>query len=119
MLGGAVVLHALVRCFFDEVARLPPSTHVRALLAPRADRLAPRLFEFLSGWLGGPPLYTRRHGLPNLCARHRGYPIGSAERDQWLHCMRRAIAQSGVPADQRDKLNAAFWRVANGLRNRD
>jgi hemoglobin len=118
-LGGATAVRTLVHCFFNEVARLPPSTGVRALLAPRAHRLAPRLFEFLSGWLGGPPLYTQRHGLPNLRARHRDYAIGSAERDQWLQCMQRAIVQSGVPVEQRERLNSAFWQVANSLRNRD
>ncbi|WP_231960287.1 globin domain-containing protein [Tepidimonas fonticaldi] len=42
----------------------PPKRHP----AQRGDARQ-NLFEFLSGWLGGPPLYAQKHGHPRLCTR--------------------------------------------------
>jgi len=116
--GGADRLRALVRRFVAEVQVLPPHQPLRRLFKADMHAYEQRLFEFLSGWLGGPPLYTQRHGLPNLRARHRHLPIGNAERDQWLQCMRRALAAEIAPEAQ-VRLDAAFWSMANSLRNRD
>jgi protein-S-isoprenylcysteine O-methyltransferase Ste14 len=49
-----------------------------------------KLFEYLSGWLGGPPLYVERHGAPMLRRRHLHAPIGDAEAAGWLLCFQRA-----------------------------
>ena len=116
--GGADRLRALVCRFVAEVQALPPQQPLRRLFEADMRAYEQRLFEFLSGWLGGPPLYTQRHGLPNLRARHRHLPIGNAERDQWLQCMRRALAAEIAP-EARARLDAAFWSTANSLRNRD
>ena len=51
---------------------------------------------FLSGWLGGPPLYFHAHGHPMLRARHLPFAIGVKERNQWVACMDQAIAETGV-----------------------
>lgn len=115
-IGGAATLRALARRFVAEVQALPPERPLRQMFEVDMGEHEQRLFEFLSGWLGGPPLYTARRGLPNLRARHRHLPIGSAERDQWLLCMRRAVAAE-IAADARARLDAAFWAMACSLRN--
>jgi hemoglobin len=117
-LGGAERLRAVADRFVAEIEALPPEAPLRRMFAA-ADRSAyrQRLFEFLSGWLGGPPLYTQRHGLPNLRERHRHLAIGNAERDLWLQCMRRALAAEVATADARARLDAAFWTMANSLRS--
>ena len=116
--GGAERLRALARRFVAEVQALPAQQPLRRLFAAEMSGYEQRLFEFLCGWLGGPPLYTQRHGLPNLRERHRHLPIGQAERDQWLQCMRRALAAEIAPA-ARARLDAAFWTMADSLRNRE
>jgi hemoglobin len=118
-LGGAGRLRALVHCFVDDIDALPAGNPLRGMFEGDLRRFELRLFEFLSGWLGGPPLYTQQHGLPNLRARHRHLAIGNAERDQWLQCMRRALAANTASQDVRERLDLAFWNMANSLRNRD
>lgn len=115
-IGGAAPLRALARRFVGEVQALPPGQPLRRMFDDDMGEHEQRLFEFLSGWLGGPPLYTARRGLPNLRARHRHLPIGSAERDQWLLCMRRAVAAE-IAAEAHARLDAAFWAMACSLRN--
>ena len=44
--------------------------------------------------------------------------IGEAERDQWLMCMRRAMAEEGVPDEVRTLLFRPFHRIADAFRNR-
>lgn len=119
-LGGGKRLQAIVRRFVAEVEALPNEATLRRMFGDTdMDAYRQRLFEFLSGWLGGPPLYTQRHGLPNLRERHRRVAIGSAERDQWLQCMRRALAAEVDSAESRERIELAFWQMANSLRNRD
>jgi hypothetical protein len=50
-----------------------------------------KLFKYLSGWLGGPPLYEQAHGHPRLRAATCPSPSPAAERDQWLMCMQLAF----------------------------
>jgi hemoglobin len=45
-----------------------------------------KLYWFLVGWMGGPPVYIERFGHPRLRMRHAPFPIGVSERDQWLWC---------------------------------
>ena len=52
-------------------------------LSPMRERLP----EFLSGWLGGPPLYFQRPDHNCIVSAHRPFAIGPDERDQWLMCM--------------------------------
>jgi hemoglobin len=117
--GGAERLRAIVHRFVSELDTLPSAGPLRRLFAADLRVHEQRLFEFLSGWLGGPALYTQRHGLPNLRARHRHLPIGNAERDQWLLCMRRALATEVPAVEVRARLDAAFWTMACSLRNCD
>ena len=68
--------------------------NVRAMHGADLGPVSNSLFEYLSGWLGGPPLYSTRTGTVCLTAPHKGFAIGEAERDQWLFCMRRAMVEA-------------------------
>ena len=68
-------------------------------------------------WLGGPDLYVQKHGHPRLRMRHAPFPIGEAERDQWLACMAAAMDHLGIEGDIRAFLDARFAHVADFLRN--
>ena len=87
---------------------------MQAISPPMRDRL----FEFLSGWLGGPPLYFQRPDHKCIVSAHRPFDIGEAERDEWMMCMRRAMEECGVSDDLRALLDNAFLRVAEAFRNR-
>src|SRR5689334_12758196 len=84
LLGGADGLRALVDRFYDQMDTAPEATHVRALHPASLEGSREKLFLFLSGWSGGPPLYIERYGHPRLRMRHNPFSIGVRERDEWL-----------------------------------
>lgn len=68
-LGGEAAVRRLVDRFYDLMDELPEAYAVRKLHPDSLDGARQSLFEFLSGWLGGPPLYAQKHGHPRLCTR--------------------------------------------------
>jgi hemoglobin len=118
LLGGEAEVQALVQRFYDLMDLEPAYKALRASHGSDLDRARERLFQFLSGWLGGPPLYTQAHGHPRLRARHLDFSIGILERDQWLACMDQAMVEVGVATDLRERLNRAFFQTADWMRNR-
>ena len=118
-IGGEPGVRALVDRFYDLMEFEPAYAGIRALHAPSLDAAREKLFLFLTGWLGGPPLYVDRYGHPRLRARHLPFAIGVGERDQWLACMRQALADSGVEPALAAKLMEAFFGTADWMRNRE
>lgn len=120
ILGGAEGLRALVDRFYDLMDELPEAEVIRALHAPDLSEAREKLFLFLSGWTGGPPLYIEKYGHPRLRARHLPFPIGIAERDQWMLCMTRALeAHDGLERDDIRELTRVFLQTADFMRNRE
>lgn len=118
LLGGEAAVRALVDRFYDLMALEPEFAGIRALHPVLLDDSRDKLFWFLCGWLGGPDLYVQRFGHPRLRARHLPFPIGSAERDQWLVCMARAMSDCQVPQPLFDRLLESFHGTADWMRNR-
>jgi hemoglobin len=117
-LGGADRLRALVVAFYEEMDRNEAYATIRGLHPPDLARSREKLSEFLSGWMGGPPLYVQKYGHPRLRARHAPFPIGERERDEWLACMASALDSCGVGGELRAFLDARFAHLANFMRNR-
>lgn len=118
LIGGEAGVRALVNRFYDLMDSAPEATHVRALHAASLKASREKLFLYLSGWLGGPPLYVEKYGHPMLRARHLPFAIGNRERDQWLWCMERAIAEQEMPAELRVFLMEKLTPLADHMRNR-
>lgn len=118
-LGGEAGVRALVDRFYDLMDSLPEAYAIRKLHPADLSASREKLFLFLSGWLGGPPLYTERYGDPRLRARHLPFAIGVQERDLWLMCMRQAMAELAVEEGLRRDLMAALTRTADHMRNQE
>ena len=118
-LGGAEGLKRLVDRFYDIMDEDPAVDLIRSLHAKSLNASREKLYLFLSGWTGGPPLYVEKFGHPRLRARHLPFPIGTTERDQWLSCMRRALDELDVSQLLRDQLMGAFFQTADFMRNLD
>jgi hemoglobin len=118
-IGGEPGVRALVDRFYDLMELEPAYAGIRALHAPSLDAAREKLFLFLTGWLGGPPLYMDRYGHPRLRARHLPFAIGIDERDQWLACMRQALIDTEVEPALAAKLMEAFFGTADWMRNRE
>ena len=84
-----------------------------------ADLAATRrvLKRYLTEWMGGPKLYTPEKGHPRLRMRHMRTPIGAAERDAWLLCMRGALEATVADADDREAIYGLMAKLADWMRN--
>lgn len=89
-IGGAEGIRRLTHRFYALMDSLPEAAACRAVHPPSLERAEQRLFEYLSGWLGGPPLFVQRHGAPMLRRRHFSARISMPEIDGWLLCFLRA-----------------------------
>ncbi|MEJ2573442.1 MAG: group II truncated hemoglobin [Gammaproteobacteria bacterium] len=117
-LGGEAAVRKLVDRFYDLMDTLPEAGGIRALHPADLTGSRDKLFKFLSGWLGGPPLYQTEYGHPRLRARHLPFPIGAAERDAWLLCMEQALAETEMEELLRMHLLQSLRNTADHMRNR-
>jgi hemoglobin len=117
--GGEEGIRRLVERFYELMDTLPEAYGIRKMHAQDLSASKEKLFMFLSGWLGGPQLYAEQFGHPRLRQRHLPFPIGEAERDQWLLCMNQAMEDVGLEPELRAQLAAAFHKTADFMRNRE
>ena len=118
-LGGAPAVRRLVERFYQLMDELPEAYTVRRMHPESLAGSTDSLFDFLSGWLGGPPLYSQKKGHPRLRMRHRAYAIGTVERDEWMLCMTQALTEQVADAVLREALIDTFAHMANHLVNTD
>jgi hemoglobin len=119
LIGGQAGVHRLVDRFYQLMDELPEAFAVRKIHPESLEGSNTLLFEFLSGWLGGPPLYEQKKGHPMLRRRHLPYVIGPIERDQWMLCMRQALEDQGLEPGFKARLNQAFSEMAERMVNTD
>lgn len=118
-IGGETKIRALVDRFYDLMDAHPETARIRALHPEDLGASREKLFMFLVGWMGGPPLYETKFGHPRLRARHARFPIGTQERDEWLWCMNRAMAELQLPEPLVPQLQRAFSQLADFMRNQE
>ena len=118
LIGGETRLRELVDRFYDIMQLEPDFAGIHAMHPKPNDGSRDKLSWFLCGWLGGPSHYTDRFGHPMLRARHLSFAIGEAERDQWMDCMRQAMAEEGVDPALAAGLEQALSGTADWMRNR-
>jgi hemoglobin len=116
-LGGADGIHRLVDRFYELMDELPEAYAARRIHPESLAGANESLFEFLSGWFGGPNLYIEKKGHPRLRRRHLPYAIGPTERDEWMLCMRTALAEQVADQDLRERLSRLFADMADHMVN--
>lgn len=118
-IGGDAEVRGLVDRFYAAMDTLPEAATIRAMHPRSLQSSNEKLYEFLSGWLGGPQLYVEKRGHPRLRRRHLPFAIGSAEAAAWMTCM--ATALDGLPARVspmlRETLRGQLGQVAAFMRN--
>src|SRR5215211_1280009 len=118
MIGGEAGLRSLVNRFYDVMDASPEAKKIRALHPESLDGSREKLFMFLSGWAGGPALYIQTYGHPRLRQRHMPFPIGKAEREEWLWCMDKALEETQIDPKLIEHLKKKFSEIANSMQNR-
>lgn len=117
-LGGAQGVRGLVDHFYDLMELEPQYTELRAMHPTHSEETREKLYLFLSGWLGGPDLYSPQYGHPRLRMRHFPYAIGTKERDDWMACMTQTLNEIEMEDDLRRQLHEAFAGTADWMRNK-
>ena len=118
-LGGATGLHRLVNRFYALMDELPEAYTVRLMHPESLTGSAESLFEFLSGWFGGPSLYIAKKGHPRLRMRHANYVVGPLVRDEWMLCMTQALTEQVADLAFRTHLIETFTQMADHMVNSD
>lgn len=118
-IGGDQTVRKLVRRFYELMDTLPEARQCRAVHPPSLARAEEKLYEYLTGYLGGPPLYMEKYGHPRLRSRHFVAPIGPDERDGWILCFRRAMDETIEHPKLREIIWAPIERLAFHMQNRD
>ncbi len=118
IIGGDDNIRELVDRFYDLMDLEPQFAALRAMHPTTLEGSREKLYRFLSGWSGGPDIYTQKYGAPFLRARHLPFPIGSKERDEWLTCMLLAMRELGYGEEKEDLLLEAFFGTADWMRNK-
>lgn len=117
-IGGEAGVRKLTQTFYRIMSDTEQTQLIRNLHPDDISTSEEKLFMFLSGWLGGPPLFTDKFGHPRLRARHLPFSIGIEERDQWLYCMAQALKTMDLDPLFAEQLMSSFVQTADFMRNR-
>jgi hemoglobin len=118
-IGGEAGVRRLVTRFYDLMDTLPEGRAARAVHPPSLESSAEKLFDYLTGWLGGPPLFVTKHGPPMLRRRHFPARIGPEEVEAWLVCFRRAFAETVADPSVAAVVMPQVEQLARHMQNRD
>ena len=113
LIGGADGVRRLVDRFYDNMEQLDEVQTIRSMHEDDLSPMRDKLTDYLTQWFGGPPVYSQRTGTVCLTGAHRPYPIGEAERDQWLLCMNRALDEIGASDELKQMLEKPLFRIAD------
>ncbi len=116
-LGGEDGLRSLVDRFYELMDTLETAQTIRAMHPADLAGSAEKLFDFLSGWTGGPQRFLQKHGHPMLRARHLPYAIDTEAARQWMVCMIKALDEHVDNEELREGLKQSFVKVAAHMRN--
>lgn len=116
-IGGEAAIIQLVEKFYYYMNTLPEATGIRSMHATDLSHTKQVLVQFLIEWLGGPKVYSAEHGHPSLRKRHMHFPIGEAESNAWMSCMRHAMEDVVSNDTLRQQLEQSFFKTANFIRN--
>jgi hemoglobin len=118
-IGGESAIQSLVDRFYFYMDILPEAQGIRAMHQTDLATAKDKLFKFLSGWLGGPNLYTEEFGHPMLRMRHFPFKIGESERDQWMLCMNKALAEISMDPRLHTNIQTALQQLATHMINQE
>ncbi len=113
-LVGEKRLHQLVDAFYKRVGKHPD---LIPIFPNDLTEVARKQKQFLTQYLGGPPLYTQEHGHPMMRARHLPFEITPKRAKAWLSCMSDAMDEVGLEGDIRDAFFSRLQLTARHMIN--
>ena len=116
-IGGEAGVRKLVHRFYELMDELPEAYQVRKLHPDSLAGSEQNLFEYLSGWFGGPTMYTDKTGHPRMRQRHAPYAVTPEAKDEWMLCMKQSLAETVADEPFRTQLQANFQALADHMVN--
>lgn len=118
-IGGDPTVRALTHRFYELMDTLPEAARCRAVHPPDLSGSEEKFYEYLTGWLGGPPIYVEKRGHPMLRRRHFVAEIGPQERDEWLLCFTRALEETVTHPKLQQIILDPITRLALHMQNKE
>lgn len=118
-LGGEEGVRKLVNCFYEVMDEDSEFATIRAMHKEDLSAVSESLYEFLSGWLGGPPLYIKKKGSPCITGPHAPFHIDEAATMHWINCMNKAMTKAEISDKYVAMLKPAFDHIAHTVKNVD
>ncbi|PWA12759.1 globin [Pueribacillus theae] len=113
-IGGSQMIDVWVDAFYDKVGRHPD---LIPIFPDDLTETARKQKQFLTQFLGGPPLFNEEHGHPMLRARHLPFPITPKRAEAWLSCMNQAMEEVNFPQPWREQIFNRLTKVAHHMVN--
>ena len=110
-------IREIVEAFYDVMDSDEKAKTIRLMHPEDLTSSREKLFMFLTGWTGGPQLYTERYGHPFLRRRHLPFKIGEDERDQWIYCITKGMLNLKIEEEKIKALLNALYPIADFMRN--
>lgn len=111
---GEEKLHLLVEAFYNRVGH---HSDLAPIFPNDLSETARKQKQFLTQFLGGPPLYTSEHGHPMLRARHMPFEITESRAKAWLSCMNEAMDEVGLDGPVRNDFYDRLFLTAQHMIN--
>jgi len=119
IIGGKTGAQNLSKRFYDIMEQDEYARPLLELHPQPLERIRIVFFEFLSGWLGGPDLFTEKYGHPMLRKRHLPFLIDEELRNQWIYCMNKALDIEIDNPLLRQNLKKSFLQLATHMINQE
>ncbi|WLD94925.1 globin [Alkalihalobacillus sp. AL-G] len=112
--GGAQTIERLVEAFYPKVQAHPD---LAPIFPDDLTETMRKQKQFLTQFLGGPPLYSQEHGHPMLRARHMPFKITPKRAEAWLSCMNKAIDEIELESSKKEYLISRLTMTAYHMVN--
>lgn len=116
-IGGEAGIRRLVDAFYRAMDTRDDARTIRAMHDADLGPTRAVLVKYLGEWMGGGRTYSAERGPPALRRRHLHFALDASARDAWMACMRQALAETCSDRALIAELDAAFWKIADHLRN--
>jgi hemoglobin len=83
----------LVDSFYGFMDTLSEAKDIRSMHRDDLTSSKKKLAYFLSGWLGGPKLYSENFGSISIPSAHKHLAIGVERSEAWILCMQKAVSE--------------------------
>jgi hemoglobin len=111
---GPAKLRAIVQAFYPLVKAEPL---ISDLFPDNLSETMNKQEAFLTGFLGGPPLFHQTYGNPMLRYRHAPFEITLTRAKAWFACFVDAVDSVNLEPSLRDELLQAVSRTAAAMVN--